>query len=507
MTTPRWLSQITPRLPRFSWWLWVALLVTIPVTSSPLMGKLAGGGTVAPLAGAPLLLLGLLWFFPRTLRGAPLPRLALPALVFLLVAALATVGAAFLGVLPDLGIGVGGRELRAFVSLCVGLGFYLTAATLPSSCQQTRRSLAWLYLGGVLMLTWSSVQAYFVLRGQPFPEAIKELHVVISVRPLLADRVTGMAFEPSWLADLLMILYLPLWTSSVVGGFSAFKLRVGKLSVELVLLIWGAAVLYLSLSRVGLASALLVIAGITLWTLNRYSRRWAEGIITRLGLWSGSRRPVSRAGLRIVMLAMTIALLIAVAWGLVAGAAALNSRIGRLFETDILQTARESTNPVFAVANRLAYAERVVYWDAGLRIFTRYPILGAGLGNTGFLFRENVHTYGHKLPEIVQLINGDPRLANPKNLWVRLLAETGLAGALVFLSWLLVMGAAAWKLVRQGRPMAITIGTAGLLALMAQIAEGFSLDSFALPQLWIMMGLVTAATQVFSTQEDNSPSA
>ena len=34
---------------------------------------------------------------------------------------------------------------------------------------------------------------------------------------------------------------------------------------------------------------------------------------------------------------------------------------------------------------------------------------------------------------------------------------------------------------------------AGLLALVAQLVEGFSLDTFALPQLWILVGLLTAA--------------
>jgi hypothetical protein len=34
------------------------------------------------------------------------------------------------------------------------------------------------------------------------------------------------------------------------------------------------------------------------------------------------------------------------------------------------------------------------------------------------------------------------------------------------------------------------------LALIAQIFEGFSLDTFALPQLWIILGIFSAVTMM-----------
>jgi hypothetical protein len=43
------------------------------------------------------------------------------------------------------------------------------------------------------------------------------------------------------------------------------------------------------------------------------------------------------------------------------------------------------------------------------------------------------------------------------------------------------------------------IGLAGLLSLVAQVFEGFSLDTFALPHLWIMLGLVTAVASLRSS--------
>jgi hypothetical protein len=39
------------------------------------------------------------------------------------------------------------------------------------------------------------------------------------------------------------------------------------------------------------------------------------------------------------------------------------------------------------------------------------------------------------------------------------------------------------------------------LALVAQVVEGFSVDSFALPQLWILPALVTASLTIASRAE------
>jgi len=134
-----------------------------------------------------------------------------------------------------------------------------------------------------------------------------------------------------------------------------------------------------------------------------------------------------------------------------------------------------------------------MYWAVGWRVFCRYPILGVGLGGSGFFFREYVPAYAYHLPELIRRINGAPWFANPKNLWIRLLAETGVVGFLVFSGWLLRLAHGAINLFKKEQGWRSMIGLAGLLALMAQVFEGFSLDTFALPQLWIMLGFLSAA--------------
>ena len=52
---------------------------------------------------------------------------------------------------------------------------------------------------------------------------------------------------------------LPLWLTSVLGGYSAFTKRKTRFSIELLLLLWGTAILFLSQSRIGLLSAMAIV--------------------------------------------------------------------------------------------------------------------------------------------------------------------------------------------------------------------------------------------------------
>lgn len=81
---------------------------------------------------------------------------------------------------------------------------------------------------------------------------------------------------------------------------------------------------------------------------------------------------------------------------------------------------------------------------------------------------------------------------------IRILAETGVVGLSIFLGWVVEVGASAARLFRRTGVLANTLGLAGLLALLAMAIEGFSLDTFALPQLWITLGLVVAVSRMGS---------
>jgi hypothetical protein len=70
-----------------------------------------------------------------------------------------------------------------------------------------------------------------------------------------------------------------------------------------------------------------------------------------------------------------------------------------------------------------------------------------------------------------------------------------LVGFSAFLIWLGVLAAGGIALAKRARGVDRVIGVAGLLTILAQVSEGFSLDTFALPQLWIILGLLTAAAR------------
>jgi O-antigen ligase len=304
------------------------------------------------------------------------------------------------------------------------------------------------------------------------------------------------------LGDQLVILYLPLLLTSVLVGYSAFTKRKTRFSIELVLLLWGTAILFLSQSRIGLLSAMAVVGVLVL------SAGWTQTgkLAGRIGAGRGtSGEGASRRDpklLRLVLWILFVLVLFLAAFSTLWLVSKFDWRIERIFNLDLQEVLEGSQYPLHSLAEEVAFAERVVYWENGFRIFSRYPLFGAGLGNTGFFFRENASGYGYHLPEIIFILTAAPEFPNAKSLWVRLLAETGVVGFTVFVTWLISLVKGGLSLLRRIAPIQRMIGLAGLLSLVALIFEGFSLDTFALPHLWVMLGLVTAALSIDPTVQD-----
>ena len=477
------------------WGLWILMLVCVPVTSAPQVAAFLGENSVSPLALIPLVGIAALWFVPYFFGGGRVPSITLPFLAFIALAVVSALAAAALPIYPFKGQDMLSREVRAFVTIGISLCFYWSAAVIPSADREIRASLRAIYIGGILMLAWSTVQAWVYLSGlQGSPLWLTNLHHVLSIRDPLANRVTGFAYEPSWLGDQLVILYLPLWLASALGRSSVFTKPRGFLSVELVLLGWGTGILLLTRSRISLLSILLVGLVIYLvgtWRAAGWLVEKAAERITAIQTHSWKR------GLRAVFEAIALCGLVAGIAGGVLLAGKVDRRLRHLLTLpDLMSEIRHYYPGVVAyeVANRLAFAERVVYWADGFRVFEQYPILGVGPGNAGFFFEQSLPDYGRGLTEIVSILRPlNSTFPNVKNLWVRLLAETGVGGFSAFVLWLSLLGLAGWSVWKNGSPTRQVIGLAGMLALLAQVGEGFSLDSFALPQLWVMRGLLTAA--------------
>jgi O-antigen ligase len=145
----------------------------------------------------------------------------------------------------------------------------------------------------------------------------------------------------------------------------------------------------------------------------------------------------------------------------------------------------------------LGFGARFTYWQTAYNIYDSHPLLGVGLGNYAFYLEENLPEESlAAMPEVLRQIVPDvgrDRLVTSKNLFLRLLAETGLLGTASFLAFLTaILGCALYLRLSPGVENRFW-GTAGLLGLIGFFMVAFSFDSFAIPNMWVVFGFITAA--------------
>jgi len=477
---------------------WALLLLCLPFTSFPALAKLFHGASVAPLSIVFLGILALIFFLPRFVKTRSIPKQSLPIFVFFLVAALATA----LGVLIPFesfrNASVSRNALEGLLTVALGIGFYLLTTTIIVDGTTLQKTLKWIYLGGLIAILTSLIQAVaWQLYGE-YPQILWNLQSYISSSGLLyRQRVTGVAFEPSWLAHQLNTLYIPLWLGLSVKKVSISKKRIfGIFTFENILLILGAIVLFLSFSRIGWLTTLVVVAFVVFGLADQAMNRWLSKHSEQSG------KTVSRSQHFLSKLGMWVGLLIV--FGLVAlGLGVLFSRIDPRME-QLFNIERLKQFGVLGWASKLSFAERLIYWITGFRVFLAHPWFGVGLGGAGFFFPALVPEFGYGLPEVVRYLFTLNILPNIKNLWVRLLAETGILGFAFYTSWVYLHWREAVQLEMSGvGELERALGFTGKLFIIALIMEGFSMDTFGLPYYWIALGLVVAARRI--SQQAKAP--
>jgi len=470
---------------------WALLLLCLPFTSFPALAKLFHGASVAPLSIVFLGILALIFFLPRFIKTRSIPKQSLPIFVFFLVAALATALAVLIPFESFRNASVSRNALEGLLTVALGIGFYLLTTTIIVDGTTLRKSLQWIYLGGLIAIFTSLIQAVaWQLYGE-YPQILWNLQSYFSSSGLLyRQRVTGVAFEPSWLAHQLNTLYIPLWLGLSVKKVSISKKRIfGIFTFENILLILGAIVLFLSFSRIGWLTTLVVVAFVVFGLADKAMNRWLSKHSEQSG------KTVSRSQHFLSKLGMWVGLLIV--FGLVAlGLGVLFSRIDPRME-QLFNIERLRQFGVLGWASKLSFAERLIYWITGFRVFLAHPWFGVGLGGAGFFFPALVPEFGYGLPEVVRYLFTLNILPNIKNLWVRLLAETGILGFAFYTSWVYLHWREAVQLEMSGvGELERALGFTGKLFIIALIMEGFSMDTFGLPYYWIALGLVVAARRI-----------
>ena len=471
---------------------WSALIILLPVTSLPLLSRLAGGTMVAPPSAFLAILLVLLWLVPAVWRGQRLPGAVLPLLAFIGLALAVSLAAFFSPVPMFRDTPIWRSELEGFVTLGMGVCVFLAAAALPQKPERLGWLLRLINWSGSILLVWAILQTVFWQTQRSFPAWMQTIQSWLTLNELYKGRASGFAFEPSWLAHQLNMLYLPLWAAASFLRLSAHRWRIFHLSFENLLLLGGVAALWFSLSRVGLLAFLLML-GYLAWLFTRWLHGWLGRNVGRIpGLAQLGKGWVSTL----------VTLIIAIVYlGMFLGAGTLlkryDPRMAALFDFNVLRQ-----KDFMAYANQLIFAERVVYWKTGWDIWNDHP-LGVGLGNAGYYFPQKMSAFGWGLLETNTVMSRMAGIPNVKSLWVRLLAETGIAGFALFVGWLFSI----WKNaagLRQDSPAALRMaGLAGRVAIVALLVEGFSLDTFGLPYLWLTFGLAVSAWRLKSSNSPN----
>lgn len=490
---------------------WGGVILLLPISSLPLLSRLAGGTMVAPASFIPLVWLAIAWFVPYILRKGTLPREGLPLLLFATLAVVSSVYAFFIEIPPYKGQSQFREEFSAILTLVIGIAFYLVTVAWLNSQSKLHGTLKFINLSGLILLAWSFLQTFYIFFGDgQYPSLMHQIQSVLSARGLFTagglypTRATGFAFEPSWLAHQINLLFLPFWLAATITGTSAHKYRLGKVSVENVLLVIGIGVIFLS-SRIGTLAFLLILAFLGIYYNLLLAQRLQKWSLARFVRFPPLFQKTFRSLLPVVILLVFLGTYALGVLGLIYGLSHVDWRLARFFEVKSAGGWKLLLADKYYLFNYLAFAERFVYWVAGWNVFDAHPLFGVGLGNAGFFFQQALPAYSWGLPEVMDVYYRASAIPNIKSFWVRLLAETGVVGFAAFLSWFYVLYRSSRFLKSASEPLFRTIGWAGLFVLIAFLVEGFSLDTFALPYLWVSLGIVSAASAMFRQQAAPHP--
>jgi len=492
--------------------LWALALICLPITTFPLFSA-PTNALVSPLSILPFSFLLLIWGLPFILRKGKIPRESLPILVFALVV-IFSCALAFFTLIPGFkGKSIAGQEVRALFTLAVGLTFYLVTTTWVKDTNILRKSWKYITFGGIISLAWTGVQAFYIFRHyDQYPHWLVQVQSWIAILSpsfmAKTGRVSGLTYEASWFAHQMVLVYLPIWMAASFHRTSAFRFRLFGISAENVLLVFGLGAFFLSSPRIGLVSLFLMVFYFFLRVNLAGHRRIVENISKRNFYLAWKSSFFKKTAIRVIP-----GLLIILVYGLIfIGALYIVSQ--RDWRLSILVSEPPSTQEIIGLltldqsillqlSHRFIFLERMVYWLNGWNIFTQHPWFGVGLGNAGFFFPKLAPALGWSSYEIRNVLYYMVQLPNVKSLWFRLLAETGLVGFSVFLTWFYILFQSSRFSQHHHDSSIKTFALAGQLSLLAFIGEGFSIDSFAMPYLWVIAGLIAAIAVIVRRKYPN----
>ncbi|MFM8369658.1 MAG: O-antigen ligase family protein [Chloroflexota bacterium] len=453
--------------------LWALAMLALPVTSFRWFPGLGESTLVRPLALYPLalllpLLLVLAWRKKIQLTWAG----AFVALgIFVLFALFASSIGSLINPIPLRGQVYDGRAIRALVTLIIGISFFVAAVWMNKDEEDLRFTVQWIFAGLCLNIAWSGLQAVTFYTGLLEKEMVTHWQLAFSMRELVrTNRISGLAYEPAWLAGQIATTFFPFLFAAVLT-----KYRLTRLSwLEPALLVLTTLVLLATYSRGGL----LIVVG----TSGLMMLLFGRDILKGMWAWFIGGFKERRFMSFIFRLSIIIAFV-----GIIVGAFVFLSQknyFRRLWEINA-----DSLSEYIVDINAGA---RGAYSVGALGAFSEYPLTGVGLGGSGFYIYQNLPDWAlTTVPEIAKQLNPSNRLyPNPKNLYVRLLAETGLFGFVLFIAFLFNALGETLSLFKRNEPWARFAVVAGVFAWVAIALYNFTQDSLTTPNIWIVPGIL-----------------
>jgi hypothetical protein len=472
--------------------LWGAVLLSLPVTSFRYFPGLGETTYVRPLAFFPLVLLlpVLLIQLLRRKASFPWPGSFTVLGAFLILLVTSTFFGLLNAPLELRGQSYWGRAIRAWATVLIGVSFFIVAAWMNRNEHDLKFSVRWLLAGFILDVAWSGVQALAFYT--PLLEKVTVTHwqLAFSMRELVkTNRVSGLAYEPAWLAGQIATVYLPWLFAALLTKmhFTRFKW------LEVLLFGLGGLLLLATYSRGGLVTAFLAI-GTTFLLVGRERLRfaWRWFISGFQADSSVARRWLVALGLRFGLIFLLVATVAGIIFFL-----GQKDYIARLWNTDA-----ESLED-FIIEN--SAGARAAYNWAGLATYAEHPWLGVGLGASGFYLYDRLPDWAMTiLPEIVHHLDPSSRLyPNPKNMYLRVLAEGGLLSFSLFLSFQFGLLGDALAFLR--KPGLRFLGVAGLCSWLAITFYNMTQDSFATPNIWVNLGILVGMSRIHSESTLEEP--
>jgi O-antigen ligase len=345
-------------------------------------------------------------------------------------------------------------------------------------------TLRWLLAGFVLDIAWSGVQALAFYTPLLKKVTVTHWQLVFSMRELVkTNRVSGMAYEPAWLAGQIATVYLPWLFAAVLTKTHFTRLK----WLEALLLGLSALLLLATYSRGGLVTALGAVALTFLLVgggLMRAGWRW---------FYTGFQRGEHAMQRWLFAMSLRFGMILLVAAAVVGAFLFLGQKgyIARLWNT------QAGSLEEFIIAN--SAGARAAYSWAGLATYSEHPWLGVGLGASGFYLYGNLPDWAlTTVPEIARQLDPSNHLyPNPKNMYVRVLAEGGLLSFSLFLAFLFGLLGDALSFLRKPGLLRF-LGIAALCSWLAIALYNVTQDSFATPNIWVNLGILVGMTRTNS---------